>query len=197
MEEDIEILCAAIAELLNTAPHWTEHQLIETLKQPPYELFDQQALRDPLSLFQTHFLVFHCLYRLQAAWRSEQSADLSIHTLSIHRLPWQPAESLPQQIDPLAAYYLDLNELTATSGEDVEQLLQSFWQKMGKAPVGADQSMSYQQACQLLELEPPLPPAGLLKRQYRRLIHRHHPDKGGSLVMMQNVKKAYYVVINS
>ncbi|WP_404399613.1 molecular chaperone DnaJ [Idiomarina seosinensis] len=197
MEEDIEILCTAIAELLKKEPQWTEHQLIEALKQPPYELFDEQALREPLSLFQTHFLVFHCLYRLRAAWRTQQYADLTIHTLSIKRLPWSNADAMPEPVEPLAAYYLDLNQLQTTSGEAVEELLESFWKKMGTASSAGSPSMSYQHACQLLEIEPPVSSAQLLKHQYRRMIHRHHPDKGGNLVVMQDLKKAYNVLLNS
>ncbi|MGM0524768.1 MAG: DNA-J related domain-containing protein [Pseudomonadota bacterium] len=193
MEEDIEILCAALSELLKGQQQWTEHQLIEQLKQPPYQLFDEQALRDPLSLFRTHFLIFHCLYRLQADWRSNKVAELDIHTLAIKRQPWQPAKAGLQKADPLASYYLDLTQLTDTSKDEVEQLLNDFWQAMGQGG-SKTPAMPFDEACQTLQLQPPLAKQSL-KRQYRRLIHKHHPDKGGSLKKMQNVKAAYQVLV--
>lgn len=194
MEEDIEILCAALSELLQSQQQWTEHQLIEQLKQHPYQLFDEQALRDPLSLFQTHFLIFHCLYRLQADWRMNKIAELDIHTLAIKRQPWQPAKTGVQRADPLASYYLDLTQLTDTSKGEVEQLLNDFWQTMGQRGATQKPTMPFEQACRILQLEPPLARQSL-KRQYRRLIHKHHPDKGGSLKKMQNVKAAYQVLV--
>lgn len=190
MEEDIEILSAAISELLEQQSHWTEHALIERLKQPPYQLFDDAALRDPLSLFQTHFLVFHCLYQLQAAWRQRQWANLSIHALAIDKYPWSAAEAGLTEVDPLTDYYLDLTQLTNTSGDDVEQLLEQFWQQMAKGDNGTQYQLSLDRACEVMEIERPVS-AATLKRQYRRLVHRHHPDKGGSVAAMQQVKAAY------
>ncbi|RUO77945.1 DNA-J related domain-containing protein [Idiomarina seosinensis] len=195
MDEDIQILCAALSELLKSQPQWTEHQLIEQLKQPPYQLFDEQALRDPLSLFRTHFLIFHCLYRLQAEWRNQQIAELEIHTLAIKKLTWQPGIEGLQARDPLASYYLDLTQLTDTSKVDVEQLLNDFWDSMGQTNAVKKTAMPYQQACQTMQLTPPVSKHSL-KRQYRRLIHKHHPDKGGSLRKMQTVKAAYQVLVN-
>lgn len=190
MEEDIEILSAALSELLESEPRWTEHQLIERLQQPPYQLFEAEALRDPLSLFQTHFIVFHCLYRLQRQWRAAQHAELSIHTLAVERGAWQAGEEGLAEADPLADYYLDLNQLAETSTDDVNRLLDDFWDKMGASPAAVAPSLSLDKACEIMAVELPLN-ATELKRQYRRLVHQHHPDKGGSVAMMQQVKKAY------
>ncbi|AVJ56349.1 molecular chaperone DnaJ [Idiomarina sp. OT37-5b] len=194
MDEDIAILTAALADLLQQKSQWTEHQLIETLQKPPYELLEAGALRDPLSLFQTHFLIFHCLYRLRADWRERQQADLTINTLKIETLPWQAGEAGLQPHDPLADYYLDLTQLTGTTCADVEALLDDFWRKMGAHKPSAGAQMPYEQACEVMEVAPPLT-APQVKRQYRRLIHRHHPDKGGSLVKMQTIKKAYQTLM--
>ena len=61
----------------------SEFDLIALLKRPPYSLFDEDALRDPLMLFQTHFLVFHALYKLQIKWRESGEGRLDIHTTKI------------------------------------------------------------------------------------------------------------------
>ncbi|MFC4698569.1 DNA-J related domain-containing protein [Glaciecola siphonariae] len=64
-----------------------EYSLIKSLKLPPFELFDDQALRDPLTLFQTHFILFHHLYQLRAQWRSQGVGELEIALTKITLLP--------------------------------------------------------------------------------------------------------------
>ncbi len=188
MKEDIEILTQILAENLNTQPHWTEIELIERLQSQPYEFFDKGALRDPLTLFQTHFLLFHCLYKLRERWREQKKYELFIHTLNIECQPWHKGTSALSENDPLAEYYLDLNQLSSTSGADVESMLDDFWQRMGHSSVTAD--MPVAEAWQLMEVEPPASRA-LIKKQYRKLVHKYHPDKGGSVAKMQKIQKAY------
>lgn len=195
MDEDIEILRVALEQLLAEQSVWTEHELIEVLQQPPYELFEADALRQPLSLFQTHFLIFHCLYRIRCDWLASAQANLTINTLRIEKLPWQAGESGLQQRDPLADYYLDLTELTGTDEAGVEALLNDFWDTMSGARVQQN-TMAFEAACELMDVSPPLCQQ-TLKRQYRRLIHRHHPDKGGSLKKMQDLKKAYTTLVQT
>ncbi|MCA1767011.1 MAG: DnaJ domain-containing protein [Idiomarina sp.] len=194
MEEDIEILTQILSENLEAKPHWTELQLIESLQSPPYEFFDKEALRDPLTLFQTHFLLFHCLYKLRERWRMQERSELFIHTLNIECQPWRRGQSAVAENDPLADYYLDLNQLTTTSEADVESMLDDFWRRMGHSSCKAKSDMPAAEAWQLLEAEPPVTKA-FIKRQYRKLVHKYHPDKGGSVAKMQRVQKAYHRVI--
>mmetsp|Transcript_16093 Transcript_16093/g.50599 ORF Transcript_16093/g.50599 Transcript_16093/m.50599 type:complete len:92 (-) Transcript_16093:35-310(-) len=56
----------------------SEFEIITLLKQPPYSLFDEDALRDSLMLFQTHFVLFHSLYRLRNEWREQKVGELDI-----------------------------------------------------------------------------------------------------------------------
>lgn len=194
MNEDIEILTQILAENLDAQRHWTEHELIEALQAPPYEFFDKEALRDPLTLFQTHFVLFHCLYKLRERWRGQKKYELFIHTLNIQCQPWHSGVSALAKSDPLAEYYLDLNQLSITSGADVESMLDDFWQRMGHSFSQAAIDMSAAEAWQLMEVEPPVTQA-LIKRQYRKLVHKYHPDKGGSVAKMQKIQKAYRRVI--
>ena len=60
----------------------SEYALIELLKKVPYQFFDEDALRDPLVLFKTHFVLFHVLYKLKHYWRSENEVN-SVFTPSI------------------------------------------------------------------------------------------------------------------
>nr|WP_282444876.1 DNA-J related domain-containing protein [Idiomarina sp. ATCH4] len=194
MKEDIEILTQILAESLEAKPHWTELQLIESLQSPPYEFFDKEALRDPLTLFQTHFLLFHCLYKLRERWREQQRYELFIHTLNIECQPWRGGESALAENDPLADYYLDLNQLARTSEADVESMLDDFWQRMGHSSAKVGTDMPVEDAWLLMEVGPPVTRA-FIKKQYRKLVHKYHPDKGGSVAKMQQVQKAYHRVL--
>lgn len=50
--------------------------------------------------------------------------------------------------------------------------------------------ISFKQSIELLELSAQFSQEDL-KRQYRRLAHRHHPDKGGDPEKFKQVKSAY------
>lgn len=195
MDEDIEILTQILAENLDAQHHWTEHELIEALQAEPYEFFDKEALRDPLTLFQTHFLLFHCLYKLRERWREQEKYELFIHTLNIECQPWQRGVSALAEKDPLADYYLDLNQLSSTSGADVESMLDDFWRRMGHSSPRVGTDMPAAEAWQIMEVEPPATKT-LIKTQYRKLVHKYHPDKGGSVAKMQKIQKAYHRVID-
>ncbi|MRJ45452.1 DnaJ domain-containing protein [Idiomarina loihiensis] len=196
MNEDIEILTQILAENLDAQHHWTEHELIASLQGPPYEFFDKEALRDPLTLFQTHFLLFHCLYKLRERWREEKKYELFIHTLNIECQPWQRGVSALTEKDALAEYYLDLNQLGSTSGADVESMLDDFWRRMGHSSSRVETSMPVNDAWQIMEVEPPASQT-FIKKQYRKLVHKYHPDKGGSVAKMQKIQKAYHRVIEA
>ncbi|MGY0622329.1 MAG: DNA-J related domain-containing protein, partial [Paraglaciecola chathamensis] len=84
--------------------------------------------------------------------------------------------------DPLAEYYLDWNNLIGTSAANVDSLLSSFWQQFCAAEngLGAYAKVNQKQleeSYTLLEVvfNAPLKE---VKRQYLRLIHQYHPDKG-------------------
>ncbi|MBQ0744435.1 MAG: hypothetical protein KBT85_14170, partial [Pseudomonas sp.] len=85
------------------------------------------VLREPLSLFQAHFLLFHVLHRLSDRLADER-LDIEVHALRIRLLPWRGGVDGIVTPDPLRAYYLDWNQWLTTQGDDVEQLLQGFRQ---------------------------------------------------------------------
>ncbi len=168
----------------------SEHELLKLLQNPPYSLFTADALKDPLVLFQTHFLLFHCLYRLRNQYLKQGTGDLEISALKIFKKPLinknTRSERVLDEFDPLAQYYLDGSHFTTTKGEDVEALLNGFWKKMYTQPAGVD----IQQALLTMELDEPIPLADL-KVQYRRLANRHHPDKGGDSEEFKKVCLAF------
>lgn len=179
----------------------TEHQLLKLLQQAPHDFFAKDALRDPLLLFQTHFLLFHCLYLLKQRWCTSQYAELEISAVMIIKRPFsdkiarrgiekEGIENVSQQLlhaDPLAQYYLDWSHFSSTTEDDVETLLNSFWRKVF-TPKNEE---SIQQSLIIMELDSAVPTTQL-KVQYRRLAQSHHPDKGGDSEHFKKICQAFH-----
>lgn len=169
----------------------SEYELFNLLKSPPYELFTTEALRDPLSLFQSHFILFNALYQLQDTWLVNKTGLLQIHCSCIRRNPWKTGQNGLITQDKLRDYYLDWTNLRDTDQSQVEALLNSFWSAFSGMPsqVG-NNNMPQQQALELLDLTPPYS-AQQLKQQYRKMLHKHHPDKGGNNGQTVQLHNAY------
>lgn len=189
----------------------SEFDLIALLKRPPYSLFDEDALRDPLMLFQTHFLVFHALYKLQIKWRESGEGRLDIHTTKIllrddiqpQNIPLQNKDATQAQthlagLDPLASYYLNLDNLKGTSEADVAALLDDFWRQMAGQKLGVPNTKDRDKACDVLKLDKQdILTLNSLKAHYRKALLKVHPDRGGNVEEAQQVIQAYRVLLGS
>lgn len=92
-----ERLEAALTGLLLTnGHHYSEYQLIKTLIEEPFELFNSKALRANLALFQTHFILFHVLYKLKRRWLQQQQCWLHVSPLVIGVNRWVAFEKLTE-----------------------------------------------------------------------------------------------------
>lgn len=184
LDEKISQLEMACQQLLQRhSGGLDEHQLLQHLRRPPYGLMPELTLDDSLGLFQSHFLLFHVLYRLRDRLHGEQSAQLHISPLNIRLRPYRQCGEGLEVNDPLREYYLDLGQLDQTGREDVEAMLAGFWQK---AAIGVD---AKQEALATLELKEPVT-LGEVKAQYRRLVMAHHPDRGGEAERMHDLNDA-------
>lgn len=189
----------------------SEFDLIALLKRPPYSLFDEDALSDPLMLFQTHFLVFHALYKLQIKWRESGEGRLDIHTTKIllrddiqpQNIPPQNKDATQAQthlagLDPLASYYLNLDNLKGTSEADVAALLDDFWRQMAGQKLGVPNTKDRDKACDVLKLDKQdILTLNSLKAHYRKALLKVHPDRGGNVEEAQQVIQAYRVLLSS
>ncbi len=166
-----------------------EYDLMAKLGEEGIDQFSDQTYRDNLSLYQSHFLLFHCLYRLRDRLRHSKNAELEIHCLAIKLHPYTRPDLIQQQLqrdDPLREFYLDLNNLENTSADDVEALLYGFWQRFS----ANDQR---KQALEVLGLQDPVEHCEI-KDQYRKLVMEHHPDRGGDVEMLQAINVAMRVL---
>lgn len=173
---------------LKTGVVFSEYELMKWLQEPEQGIFRADALAHNLTLFRSHFLLMHALYTLRKEWLATGSAVLEISALCIEKRVWVTpdanisAETQVNVAEPLVDYYLDLGQLE-TPEEEIEQLLNSFWQKM-RLPEQQPEDLA------ILELTPPIN-AQQIKKQYKKLAMLHHPDRGGSEEKFCQVQGAY------
>ena len=173
------LLIEALDSLLSDGRAVSEFELLQLLKDPPWQLFGESSFQDNLSLFQAHFVLFHCLYRLRADWLAENKGYLKISALNIQR--YADISSYPEAPgeQELADYYLDWQNLINTDAREVENLLDSFWQKFGQ--------IRYWQAPDEDEIVAAFAHFKLetqadwkqVKKIYLKYQSLAHPDKGG------------------
>lgn len=153
-----------------------EYELMQVLKaQGGFDFLSEPAL--PHELFQAHFFLFHALYLLQDILSEQKSYLLDIHTLKIQLRAYQQGEQSLQLDDKLKTYYLDFSNLENTSEEDVCELLASFWNRFNRFE-NRDEALAQ------LGLQDPVDNK-TIKKEYRRLIMQHHPDRGGDTQKLQ------------
>ena len=207
--------------LMHGGEQFNEHQLIKILIDKPFRIFEKQALKKNLGLFQTHFILFHVLYKLRIRWIGERSRWLEISPLTIRIVPLNsmdtavdpmekaaksqntlpkekkmtgvkscnPGEIIESELiaaDPLTDYYLNLNNLWQASEHSVNNLLNLFWQDY----LHPAQKLS---AFKMLGCSPRDNPVAI-KKAYRKLAMKYHPDRGGDAYRFKKLQEAYSVV---
>lgn len=189
MHANDEAHCAALLrDILALHPEGlSEYELLSRLRDDSRSGFAAGRSDDPEDLFRTHFLLFHLLYRLRDELRRELAGDLEIHTL---RIRWHAhAGNDPRTLarpDPLAAYYLDIDNLKTTTRADIDRMLGQFWARFARFDRRGE-------ALAVLEL-PEDADADSILRQYRRLAMRHHPDRGGDAAQLQAIHAAMAIL---
>ncbi len=174
----------------------SEYDLIKRLSKSPYAIFAEDALKEKLDLFQTHFILFHALYGLREEWRRVHGEWLEISPLKIalgqnnvpeNRTPGpKSAANLPLPVDPIADYYGDLGNLFNTGEKQVEQLLNQFWQQY----LHPQQKLSALKTLECASNDQ----ASKIKAQYRKLVMQHHPDRQGDKDSFLDIQEAYEVL---
>lgn len=183
----IRALCGTIKSIITQSEYQpvSEYSLIKLLQSERYHTLNNLNMGQADQLFQLHFLIFHALYKLQSELLEEQVGFLEITPLCIDIKPIlcrDTSNNAVKQRDKLAEYYLDINNLTNITTEDVEQLIFSFWKTFHHPERHID-------SLKILQLKPPVS-YNEIKKQYKRLASKHHPDKGGSTELIQQINQA-------
>ena len=188
MTVDIEKIQAILSEILAAHPAGLdEHAMLKELGRRDVGLFNADYFHNSFGLFQRHFLLFHGLYLLRDTLRSTGQGDLEIHCMGIQRIPYIKTPSdHPVLHDPLASYYLNLDNLKTTSESDVLHLLDNFWKKI-------DSTAQRDEALAVMELTPTASYPDI-KQQYRRLAMQWHPDRGGNAAQFHKLEWAMSIL---
>jgi hypothetical protein len=164
----------------------SEYDLMQNLKSQGYFDFLSHSTL-PHELFKAHFFLFHSLYLLRNILLEQKSHSLSIHVLKIQRLPYREGDRNLQAVDPLTAYYLDFSHLQETTEEDIYAMLASFWNKYNCFG-------NREEALTELGLKDPVDDK-VIKKEYRRLAMKHHPDRGGNNEKLKNINYAVKLLL--
>ncbi|XOV77756.1 MAG: DNA-J related domain-containing protein [Aestuariibacter sp.] len=178
-EKHIDALLTALDVLLQSGDKFSEFELIQRLQNAPFELFNPTAFSDNLTLFKTHFLVYHCLYQLQARYLKEGAGYLTISALHIERQDASHLHPMNAEDTKLRDYYLDLQQLQSTSEQDVQALLDDFWRRMGRVQEVMPDADAIAQALAFFDVAHHDVEWSVIKQRYRKKMHAIHPDKGG------------------
>lgn len=150
-----------------------------------------------MRLFQRHFLLQHCLYKLEQQYQSDRTGHLNISALEIRLSPYLPPclpdTSAQNQVTVEAAdeaeathrireYYLDINNLHNTSQVELDEMLGKFWAALARHDLRDE-------ALQLLDLSDPVDDT-TIRQRYREKVMQHHPDRGGDSDMTQQLNTA-------
>ncbi|QQS55479.1 MAG: DnaJ domain-containing protein [Candidatus Competibacteraceae bacterium] len=184
---------ARLLDLLAAHPAGlSEHELLKRLRASD-PCFAGFSAREPLSLFRGHYLLFHALYRLRERLAGERRGRLRVDPLSIvlesEPLPCGGGTALAPGEPDFAPCYADLARLATVTVAEVAELLRCFHAERRRA--GRRRA-----ALAALELRDPVD-AATIKRQYRRLAMRHHPDRGGDGGRLGEINAALAVLEKS
>ncbi|OUD13971.1 DNA-J related domain-containing protein [Thioflexithrix psekupsensis] len=182
----LETLERHLLDTLSLQPTISEYDLLKMLRQQQCEGFSELEFSDSLSLFRSHFLLHHVLYRLQTQLWQQKAAYLEITPLSICLHPYLSNQAGLVEPDALRNYYLDWKNLSAMTGQALEDLLSQFWQKFYAAEQKAE-------ALAVFSLQEPTDYA-TIRQRYRQLAGQHHPDRGGDTQTLQTINHAMTIL---
>lgn len=181
---------AYILSLLEKFPSGiSEYNLLQELKGKSEQIPEDFSLQN-LTLFKSHFLLFNALYELQLELPQKKGQTIEISPLQIQLRTLSSDEcnkSLTDNSDAnLRNYYLDLTNLEQTSAEDVEDMLSHFW----KIYFSRDKRID---ALKVLGLDE-YTPFGNIRKRYREMAKKLHPDKGGDKKKLQQLNEAMEIL---
>ena len=178
-----------ILSLLQQHPEGiTEYLVIQSLEE--HTGFDHIGDDYQLAIFQKHFMVMNALHQLQKRLMQEEQLFLDVSPLKIQLITSSKQSNLQELTESdnakLSEYYLDWSNFENTSKEDVENLLENFWELY----INAD---SRSEALTILELKKDACDE-TINRRYRELAAIHHPDKGGEPATFIQIRQAYEIL---
>ena len=182
----------SIVEILEAHPEGlTEYELIQELSHAgptspdgddPGSVLGNEMRAGDLQLFRSHFFLFHVLYRLRDHLLARKRYVLSIFCLEIRLFPYREASGGIAEADPMREYYLDLRNMEDMDESEVRKMLEGFFARL-------ESYSRMEEDLAALDLRPGAAP-DTVKRRYRHLALRHHPDRGGDAQVFRKISEA-------
>jgi len=177
------------SHLVGSNAVFTEWEIIQAWRADRW--LPPQTNGDQLSLFRTHFFVFHQLYWFDIQLKQQALGRLQITPLAITFL----ASTSPTTVsnfeiataNPLATYYLSWQPLFYTELAQVLQLL-DFGAKRVSIDIEVEQALARFELCPPVTLQ-------TVQQQFRRLAMRYHPDRGGNTAKLQAINRDRQLLI--
>ncbi|KLV07202.1 molecular chaperone DnaJ [Photobacterium aquae] len=166
-----------LMSLLQQQPQgWKIHTLATALREKDLlGSLDDDPLQD---LFKANFLIMNALFQLRELLLPQQWLSISSMQIELSSTADGP---LPAIDDPLADYYLNWTHYN-TDNHEIDKLLDHFWQRYqhhidGSGNITGCYSVDARNAdLASLDLEPDAS-SETIRRQWRRLALRWHPDR--------------------
>ena len=177
-----------LLQILQNSPQgYTEYELLKLLQSRKEGIFENIEYHNPTALFKVHFSLFHHLYQLQQTLWCDTAFHLDVSPLRIciHTTTNKPGKHLAEH-NPLRDFYLESENLEKTGDDEIKHMLDRFWTLMRFHE-------KEQLALAELELQKPVSYAQI-KKQYKKLSLRHHPDRGGEKEKFQQLYEAMKVL---
>ncbi|WP_372964597.1 DNA-J related domain-containing protein [Marinobacter sp.] len=193
LEQQIEHLLLAVEHELRAAGPLglSELELIKALQSDRWGLIGPVNFHQSEQLYPVHFLIFHTLYRLNDQLLPEgESIHLSPIRIRLFAIDRDTNESLPGHTDELRSFYLDIGQYFMSNTE-IRNMVDNFWK--GTVRQKPDNT-SVSSAAQRLGFE--CPPAQFItvKQQFRKLVMKAHPDRGGSTEEVQSLNESFSIL---
>ena len=162
-----------IFSVLSNGAHFKVHTLAAHLQ--AVELLQQLDTDPNQDLFKRNFVLMNSLYTLQTEL-IEDDIYLHIDSMDIYLAN---KEQAPELNTSLRSYYLDWQNYQ-TDNEEIEALLDSFWQRYTQSIHHPQNTLSkpyLDELCLQWQLTQPLEEKAI-RRRWRQLAIQYHPDKG-------------------
>lgn len=185
--------------LIEQKQSFNEAQLLRQLCESNQAIFQSSLFSDDLALFQSHFILFNALHRLNNTGQDSATFSIEIDPSNIVAHFYQETSTDTEiksfsKVDSIMRdYYLDWQNYDKTNKEDVEELLNNFWQKFSFMPTEPKDITAQLQRMGFAEL----PNKIELKKSFKALSLKYHPDKGGDQTQFQQLLVDYQTIKNA
>ncbi len=192
LQKAADVLTARLAaffmelQLNPVQPSMQEYELLSQMRAEGF-LALCEADNYWVALFRKHFLMRHCLYRVNANWAG-QGRRLLLGPVSIELVVAADTngENLPSEdltYQALADYYGDLTHWLAATEETCRTFVDDFFKRFA----AFNEAESHLSCLGL----PKDAVWGVVLQRYRRLAQQHHPDKGGDAELFLTYTRAF------